>query len=136
MYNASTCAEMFEILPTCLESIQFAQQAPEWSVERRVAAQNICQKLEKGDTHGTVVEDVRKKASLPMRLPSDSSFDDLYDSQCYSKEPMGCLPLSFNWINDFFRRPENKDALGIPENVNYHTFAEDVTAEFRSYGDM
>ncbi|KAJ7364872.1 alpha/beta-hydrolase [Mycena albidolilacea] len=116
MYNASTCAEMFEILPTCLESIQFAQQAPEWSVERRVAAQNICQKLEKGDTHGTVVEDVRKK--------------------CYSKEPMGCFPPSFNWINDFFRRPENKDALGIPENVNYHTFADDVTAEFRSYGDM
>ncbi|KAF7364787.1 SET domain-containing protein [Mycena venus] len=67
MYNASTCAEMVEILPTRLESIQFVQQTPEWSVERRVAAQDICQKLQLGDTHDTVVEDVRKKAVLLQR---------------------------------------------------------------------
>ncbi|KAF8215058.1 alpha/beta-hydrolase [Mycena galopus ATCC 62051] len=116
MYNSSTCDEMFQILPTCLESIRFAQQMPEWSVERHVAAQNICHKLEEGDTHGTVVEDVRKK--------------------CYSKEPMGCLPPSFGWLNDFFRKTDNKNALGIPEHVNFKALADDVTAEFEAYGDV
>ncbi|KAJ6551941.1 Alpha/Beta hydrolase protein [Mycena capillaripes] len=74
IYNASTCADMFKILPTCLDSIRFAQEAPEWSVKRRVAAQDICQPLEEGDTHGTVLVDIRKK--------------------CYSKDPMECLPPS------------------------------------------
>ncbi|KAF7348186.1 SET domain-containing protein [Mycena sanguinolenta] len=95
MYNASTCDEMFKILPTCLESIQFAQQTPGW-----------------GDTHGTVVED------------------------CYSKEPLGCLPPSFGWISDFFTRPDNKKALGIPEHVHFRSLADNVTNEFRKYGDI
>ncbi|KAJ7094353.1 alpha/beta-hydrolase [Mycena epipterygia] len=116
MYNASTCAEMFEILPACLDSIQLAQQGPGWSVERRVAAQNICNPLQDGDTHGTVVEDVRKK--------------------CYSKEPMGCLPPSFWWTESFLRRADIKDALGVPEHVNFNTLADDVTTEFRLYGDI
>ncbi|KAJ6508230.1 alpha/beta-hydrolase [Mycena sanguinolenta] len=116
MYNASTCNEMFKILPTCLESIQFAQQTPAWSVGRRVAAQDICQQLEEGDTHGTVVEDVRKK--------------------CYSKEPLGCLPPGFGWINDFFSQPDNKNALRIPEHVHFRSLADDVTNEFRKYGDI
>ncbi|KAJ7364856.1 Alpha/Beta hydrolase protein [Mycena albidolilacea] len=64
-----------------ISSIQFTQQALEWSVEHCVAVHNICQKLQEGNTH------------------------------------------------------ENKDALGIPEDMNYHTFAEDVTAKFWSYGD-
>jgi hypothetical protein len=63
MYNALTCANMFKILPVCLDSILLAQQGPEWSVERHVAAQDICTVLKEGDTHGTVVEDGRKKAS-------------------------------------------------------------------------
>ncbi|KAJ6615564.1 Alpha/Beta hydrolase protein [Mycena sp. CBHHK59/15] len=117
MYNASTCAEMFEILPNCLESIQMAQQGPGWSVsvEKRVAAQNICIPLEGGDTHGTVIEDVRKK--------------------CYSKDPLGCLlPLS-GWTDNFFRRSDIKDALGVPEFVNFTSISEDVYADFRDYGD-
>ncbi|KAJ7770966.1 alpha/beta-hydrolase [Mycena maculata] len=116
MYNASTCAEMFEILPTCLDSIRFAQQASGWDVARRVAAQDTCQVLEEGDTHGTVVEDVRRK--------------------CYSKEPMGCLPPSFNWTEDFFRSAPIKDALGIPDHVNFSAVSGDVGAEFQKYGDI
>ncbi|KAF8215114.1 Alpha/Beta hydrolase protein [Mycena galopus ATCC 62051] len=116
MYNVSTCDEMFQILPTCLESIRFAQQIPEWSVERRAAAANLCHKLEEGDTHGTVVEDVRKK--------------------CYSKEPKGCLSPAFGWITDFFRHPDIKNALGIPEHVVFNPFADDVSAEFDKYGDI
>jgi carboxypeptidase C (cathepsin A) len=63
MYNASTCADLFRVLPTCLDSIQLAQQGPGWSVERRVAAQKICSVLEQGDTHGTVIEDIRRKVT-------------------------------------------------------------------------
>ncbi|KAF8215031.1 hypothetical protein K438DRAFT_2123666 [Mycena galopus ATCC 62051] len=115
MYDASTCAEMFKILPACLESIRFAQQIPEWSLERRVAAQNICQKLEEGNAQGTVVEDVRKK--------------------CYSKVPKDCLPHTFNWINDFFWNPESKNALGITDHIDFKPFTDDVTEEFWKYGD-
>ncbi|KAJ6520714.1 alpha/beta-hydrolase [Mycena vulgaris] len=116
MYNASTCAEMFEILPTCLDSIQLAQQGPGWSVEKRVEAQTVCMRLEGGDTHGTVVEDVRKK--------------------CYSTEPMGCLPTSFPWPETFFRRSDIKDALGIPNHVNFSILSDEVYREFRKYGDI
>lgn len=63
MYNASTCAEMFEILPTCLDRIRFAQQGAA-SVERRVAAQDICESLYEGDTQGIAEPDVRKKVSV------------------------------------------------------------------------
>ncbi|KAF7364774.1 hypothetical protein MVEN_00347300 [Mycena venus] len=116
MYNASTCAEMFKILPNCLESIQLAQQAPGWSVERRIAAQKICRALDVGDTHGTVVEDVRKK--------------------CDAKKSSDCLPPSFGWTEAFFRRPEIKNALGIPEHMDFRTLAHDVSDEFRKYGDI
>ncbi|KAF7348179.1 SET domain-containing protein [Mycena sanguinolenta] len=115
MYNASTCDEMFKILPTCLESIQFAQQTSGWSVERHVAAQNICHKLEEGDTHGTLIADVRKK--------------------CHSKHFVDCLPV-FGWINNFFRQPDNKITLGIPEHVDFRTLADDVAEEFDKYGDI
>jgi hypothetical protein len=63
MYNSSTCAEMFEILPRCLDSIRLAEQDPIWSVEKRVASLDLCWQLVLGDTHGTAIEDVRKKAS-------------------------------------------------------------------------
>ncbi|KAJ7668131.1 alpha/beta-hydrolase [Mycena rosella] len=116
MYNATTCAELFKVLPACLDSIQFAQQTPGWSVERRVAAQSICTPLEGGDTHGTVTEDVRKK--------------------CYSKEPMGCLPPSFNWTDAFFHRSDVKDILGVPEHVNFSTVNPEVTEQFKMYGDI
>ncbi|KAJ7506650.1 alpha/beta-hydrolase [Mycena galericulata] len=116
MYNASTCAELFEVLPTCLDAIRYAQQAPEWSSERRMVAQEVCHRLETGDRHGTVTEDVRKK--------------------CYSKEPYGCLPPSFEWTGSFFQRADVRDTLGIPEHVNYTALSEEVSAEFQKYGDI
>ncbi|KAJ7668124.1 Alpha/Beta hydrolase protein [Mycena rosella] len=115
MYNASTCAELFEVLPTCLDSIQLAQQGPGWSVERHVAAHRTCHPLQAGDTHGTVVEDVRKK--------------------CYSEDPLGCLPPSFGWTETFFRRDDIKDALGIPEHVNFTMLGDGVSDQFEAYGD-
>ncbi|KAJ7770967.1 alpha/beta-hydrolase [Mycena maculata] len=114
IYNASTCAEMFEILPVCLDSIRLAQQGPGWNVERHVAAQNICDPLERGDTHGTVVEDIRRK--------------------CYNKD--GCPSPSLGWTDEFFHRTDIKDSLGIPERIDYRIHADDVSVEFGKYGDL
>ncbi|KAJ6504753.1 Alpha/Beta hydrolase protein, partial [Mycena vitilis] len=111
IYNTSTCAGMFKLLPTCLDSIQLAQQAPEWSMERRVAAQGICQPLMEGDAHGTVLEDIRKKA-----------------------KPLGSLPPSFTWLETFFRRPEIKFALNIPHHLNFSVLSDEVNIEFRRMG--
>jgi hypothetical protein len=61
MYNATTCTEMYALLPACLDSIRLAYEAPNWSVQRHVAANELCTPLERGDTHGTVLEDIRKK---------------------------------------------------------------------------
>ncbi|KAJ7461971.1 alpha/beta-hydrolase [Mycena latifolia] len=116
MYNVTTCAEMFEVLPACLDGIQLAQQGPGWSVERHVAAQAICNPFRAGDTHGTVVEDIRRK--------------------CYSKDPMGCLPPQFLWTEAFFHRSDIKDALGIPEHVNFSMISMEVLSEFQKYGDL
>jgi hypothetical protein len=63
MFNASTCAEKFQSLPKCLDSIRLAEQGPVWNVERRSAAHDICWALRDGDTHGTSGEDVRKKVN-------------------------------------------------------------------------
>ncbi|KAJ7160172.1 alpha/beta-hydrolase [Mycena filopes] len=115
MYNASTCAELFEVLPTCLDSIRFAQEGP-WVPERHAAAEQICNRLQDGDRHGTVTEDVRRK--------------------CYSKEPLGCLPPSFEWTTSFFSRPETKRALGVPDHVNFTALSDAVSDEFQKYGDI
>jgi hypothetical protein len=124
---------MFEILPTCLDAIRMAQQEPVWSVEKRVTAHNICSQLEEGDTHGTVIEDVRRKARFPIH-----NVINLFNSnlQCYSKDPLGCLPLSFGWATDFFHRADVKQTLGVPDHINFSVLNNDVSTEFRAYGDM
>ncbi|KAJ7858160.1 Alpha/Beta hydrolase protein [Mycena leptocephala] len=88
-------------------NIQLAQQAPGWSVERRVAAQNTCKLLEEGDTHGTVAEDVHR-----------------------------CLPPIFAWTEAFFRRSDTKRAPGILEHVEFSCFSAEVGAGFRKYRDI
>ncbi|KAJ6551779.1 Alpha/Beta hydrolase protein [Mycena capillaripes] len=115
MFNASTCAEKFQNLPKCLDSIRLAEQGPVWNVERRAAAHDICWSLRDGDTHGTIGEDVRKK--------------------CFSEDPYGCLPPAFRWTKAFFTRDDVKDALGVPDHVNFTSLSEDVFNEFSKYGD-
>jgi hypothetical protein len=48
---------------------------------------------------------------------------------------LGCLPPWFNFTNTFFHRPEIKDALGVPEHVNFTGLSDEVFAEFKKYGD-
>ncbi|KAF7314768.1 SET domain-containing protein [Mycena kentingensis (nom. inval.)] len=115
MYNSTTCAELFEILPRCLDAIQFAQQTNVWVPERREAAWKVCEPLDSGDTHGTMVEDVRKK--------------------CYSEHSIDCLAPSFFWMQDFFRRPDVKDKLGVPAYVNFTFVSDEVYGEFHKFGD-
>ncbi|KAJ6578012.1 alpha/beta-hydrolase [Mycena capillaripes] len=116
IYNATTCAEMYALLPACLDSIRLAYEAPKWSVQRHAAANELCAPLDRGDTHGTVLEDIRKK--------------------CYSADPMACLPASFEGTGDFFHRSDIKDALGIPTHVNFTAFNPVVSADFKKYGDI
>ncbi|KAJ7852714.1 alpha/beta-hydrolase [Mycena leptocephala] len=98
MYNASTCAEKFQSLPKCLDSIRLAEQGP----------------VEYGDTHGTSGEDVRKK--------------------CPSEDP-DRLPPAFRWTKEFFMRDDVRDALGVPDHVNFTNLSQDVFNEFSKYGD-
>lgn len=56
--------------------------------------------------------------------------------QCYSKEPLGCLPPSVEWTTSFFSRPETKRALGVPDHVNFSALNDAVSDEFEKYGDM
>ncbi|KAF7344701.1 SET domain-containing protein [Mycena venus] len=116
MYNASTCAAKFQDLPKCLDSIRFAEQVPGWDVERRSAADKICGSLRDGDTHGIVREDIRKT--------------------CFSEDPLGCLPPAFRWTKAFFDRPDVKDALGVPEHINFTSLSNPVSVEFAKYGDI
>ncbi|KAF8202766.1 Alpha/Beta hydrolase protein [Mycena galopus ATCC 62051] len=115
MYNASTCAEMYQILPRCLDSIRFAQQVPGWSVERRAAAHETCWSIRGGDTHGTVGEDVRKK--------------------CFAEDSLECLPPAFGGTRNFFDRPDVKEALGVG-NHNFTGISEEVFTEFAKRGDI
>ncbi|KAK7048758.1 Alpha/Beta hydrolase protein [Favolaschia claudopus] len=114
MYNTTTCAELFQVLPTCLEAIQLAQQQS--APEPRVAAMNLCGPLVLGDRHGTVLEDVRKK--------------------CNSKDQLDCLPPSFGWVKQFFQRQDIKHSLGIPDFVDFQEIAINVNIEFSKYGDV
>ncbi|KAF7297878.1 SET domain-containing protein [Mycena chlorophos] len=125
MYNATTCAELAPVVPQCLDAIAFAQQTEEWIPERHNAAYQTCTRLESGDTHGTVVEDTRKKAC--------SAFSSRF---CYSKDPMGCLPPSIFTMEEYFRRPDVKDTLGVPQHLNLSFFSEAVNQEFEKYGDL
>ncbi|KAJ7017865.1 Alpha/Beta hydrolase protein, partial [Mycena alexandri] len=115
MYNASTCAEKFQALPKCLDSIRFAEQVPGWDVERRSAAGKLCWSLRDGDTHGISGEDIRKK--------------------CDSLDPR-CLPHALRWTEDLFGRSDVRDALGVPDHINFTSLSEPVFAEFAKYGDI
>ncbi|KAJ6493020.1 alpha/beta-hydrolase [Mycena sanguinolenta] len=115
MYNTSTCAEMYQRLPNCLDSIRLAEQVPGWSVERRAAAHDMCWGLRGGDMHGTVGEDVRKKDK-----------DD----------PLGCLPGGFRSAQTFFNDPDVKAALGVADNLNFSMSSQEVFVEFAKCGDI
>ncbi len=62
VHNTTTCQEVLGFLGPCIEAIGLAFELP--SVENSVTAQNIClRQLSGGDTHGILIEDIRKRVS-------------------------------------------------------------------------
>ncbi|VDC06649.1 unnamed protein product [Peniophora sp. CBMAI 1063] len=117
VYNETTCAEMYAKLPGCLEELDYALQNS--TVETRTHAQDICIELAIGDRHGTMSEDIRKTC-----VPDDA--DDPIDA---------CYPEPLRWMNDFFRKNETKEALNVPEGVEFQALNIDINRAFQEYGD-
>lgn len=70
VYNSTTCHDLYEILPLCLESVQLAFEIP--TVENRVAADDLCWQLNTADAHDTVLEDIRRKVGAYAYHPDNS----------------------------------------------------------------
>lgn len=112
LYNSTTCAELYQILPSCLEEIQLAYENP--TIENGKAALATCGPLSIGDTHGKVIEDVRKT--------------------CYGNS-IECVP-QFAWATDFFNSSITRLELGVPEHVHFEPVNHNVTNEFANGGDL
>ncbi|KAJ6457012.1 alpha/beta-hydrolase [Mycena vitilis] len=115
VYNSTTCASLYSELPFCLESIDMAFEIP--TVANRVRAWDLCYRLDTGDTHGTVIEDIRRTCH-----PT-------------SDAPDACHP-QFTWAMNIFGDPAVRSALGIPDHLNYSAINMDVNAEFIAAGDF
>ncbi len=63
VYNATTCADLHAVLPSCLESIEMSMISP--TLENKRASMKLCEAIEEGDAHGRVIEDVRRVVRPP-----------------------------------------------------------------------
>ncbi|KAI0056305.1 alpha/beta-hydrolase [Artomyces pyxidatus] len=112
VYDSTTCRELYSALSACLESIALAYE--DLTVESRDAIMHLCyQTLDRGDTHDTLIEDVRPKCNMTEDVAS-----------CYPE---------FDWLRAFFNNPTTKDELGVPSHVGY--MSEDVYNDFVAVGD-
>ncbi|KAI0062587.1 alpha/beta-hydrolase [Artomyces pyxidatus] len=114
LYNSTTCTELYAVLPECLEAIQLAYDYP--SRENHKKAFALCFKMEAGDTHGTLVEDTRRKCNMTNDVAS-------------------CFPV-FDHMKKYFNDPATKAALGVPAHLNYTPLNMDVNKEFEDFGDI
>ncbi|KAJ6597106.1 alpha/beta-hydrolase [Mycena vulgaris] len=119
VYDAATCATMYAELPACLDLIELSLQDPGFSDSAnsaRRAARQACMHIQwDGDTHGVLVEDLRRT--------------------CNKADTLGCFPL-FKWLERYFRDPTTVRALGIPDVVNFTTLSGPVDKVFSATGDM
>lgn len=63
LYNSTTCADLYQYLPACLEGVEFAFENP--TIPNKLAAMKTCDILGSGDTHGKQVENVKLHVRLP-----------------------------------------------------------------------
>lgn len=72
VYDADTCASMYAKLPECLDLIEMSLQDTGFSTSANVArraARDACSYLAwGGDTHGVMIEDVRKTVRFWSRF--------------------------------------------------------------------
>ncbi|KAJ7444887.1 alpha/beta-hydrolase [Mycena latifolia] len=118
VYDAATCAAMYAKLPECLDLIELSLQDTGFSESansaRRVA-QKACAHIQwGGDTHGVLVEDVRRT--------------------CDKADTLECFPL-FKWLDRYFHDPTTTRALGIPHFVNFTALSDPVEEAFAATGD-
>ncbi|KAF8581123.1 alpha/beta-hydrolase [Ramaria rubella] len=112
LYNSTTCTELYTLLPSCLESIQFAYENS--TVDNRVAAWSLCQRIRWGDTHGVMGENVHKSC--------DGSVED-------------CFP-QFKYLANFMNDARTKQELGVPDSLEFQTLSGAVQDEFMGTGDL
>ncbi|EJD46883.1 alpha/beta-hydrolase [Auricularia subglabra TFB-10046 SS5] len=112
LYNSTQCTEYYRGLPACQEEVQFALQYP--TIQNKLKAQKTCEALFAGDRHGIQLENVK--------LRCDGSVEN-------------CLP-QFVWIDKFFNNPENKQALGVPSDLEFVPLSTPVYLDFRRSGDL
>ncbi|KAJ7152719.1 alpha/beta-hydrolase [Mycena crocata] len=115
VYNSTDCKRLYSELPACLDSIDMAFQQP--TVENRVHATKLCYEGMSADSHGTVTEDIRRKC---VRRPDD---------------PASCHP-QFGRIEKILNSPHVRDALRIPNDIDFTALNMEVNAEFRAAGDF
>ncbi|KAJ7709684.1 Alpha/Beta hydrolase protein [Mycena rosella] len=118
VYDAPTCAAMYAKLPACLDLIELSLQdagLSERASSARRAAREACLYIAwGGDTHGVMVEDVRRR--------------------CDEEDTMECFPL-FKWLEQYFRDPVTTRALGIPPFINFTALSGPVDEAFAATGD-
>ncbi|KAK0459272.1 alpha/beta-hydrolase [Desarmillaria tabescens] len=111
VYNSTTCADLHAVLPSCLESIEMSMLSP--TLDNKLASLKVCIAIKEGDTHGRVIEDVRRVVHDPL--------------SCHSE---------FTWATKFFNSSTTKALLGVPDYVNYTSFSGDVSNDFIGNADI
>ncbi|KAJ7087821.1 Alpha/Beta hydrolase protein [Mycena epipterygia] len=119
VYDAPTCATMYAKLPECLDLTELSLQDVGFSESansaRRTAREACWYIAWGGDTHGVVVEDVRRT--------------------CNEEDSLKCFPY-FEWIERYMSDPATTRALGIPAFVNFTPLSDAVSQAFESTGDV
>ena len=64
VYDSTTCAAMYALLPQCQEKIDYALDETTSTAESRNDALMFCSELFDGDMHGLVFQDIRKTVSI------------------------------------------------------------------------
>ncbi len=133
VYNATTCADLHAVLPSCLESIEMSMISP--TLENKRASMKLCEVIKEGDAHGRVIEDVRRV----VRPPSYAlDWFDVFCPQCFPTDPdnpLSCHP-EFAWTTKVFNNSTTKALLGVPDYVNYTSLSDDVHSDFEANADM
>lgn len=136
VHNTTTCLEILGYLGPCLEAIQTAFELP--SVAHSVTAQNICLgQLSAGDTHGILIEDIRKRVSRKTCFVERYNYSVLTRKKlkCDSDDLSVCYP-EYLWADDLFNGPEGKRILRVPDGLDFAGLGNPVGEEFVAAGDM
>ncbi|KAJ7622422.1 alpha/beta-hydrolase [Roridomyces roridus] len=117
LHNETECAQLYSMLPACLDSIDMALQVP--TVANRVAAVHLCYGMnEAADFHGTVIEDIRRTC-----IPKPGSDPVI---QCHPQ---------FKWFQEIFSDTHVRRELGVPAGLNFTSSNRQVNEEFHAEGD-